>query len=74
MRGGAFRPLETVVVVPHIVATRDEKREVSEGDLIVFPPGKEHWHGNKEDATSPFTHIYFLAESEDGELTVLEAP
>ena len=57
-----------------IVATREEEREVSQGDLIVFPPGEEHWHGNTEDATAPFTHVYFLAESGDGELTVLEEP
>lgn len=57
-----------------IVATRDEERAVSKGDLIVFPPGEEHWHGNKEDATSPFSHVYFLAELGDGELTVLESP
>jgi quercetin dioxygenase-like cupin family protein len=57
-----------------IVATRDEEREVSEGDLILFPPREEHWHGNGEDATSPFSHVYFLAESGDGELTVLESP
>lgn len=57
-----------------IVATRDEEREVSRGDLIAFPPGEEHWHGNKEDAKSPFSHVYFLAEPGDGELTVLESP
>jgi quercetin dioxygenase-like cupin family protein len=57
-----------------IVATHDEERAVSKGDLIVFPPGEEHWHGNKEDAMSSFSHVYFLAESGDGELTVLESP
>ncbi|WP_254533883.1 cupin domain-containing protein [Natrinema gelatinilyticum] len=57
-----------------IVATRDEERKVSNGDLIAFPPGEEHWHGNKTDATSPFSHVYFLAEPGDGELTVLESP
>ncbi|WIV68481.1 cupin domain-containing protein [Natrialbaceae archaeon AArc-T1-2] len=57
-----------------IVATRDEERAVSSGDLIVFPPGEEHWHGNTTDATEPFTHVYFLAERGDGELTVLEEP
>ena len=57
-----------------IVATRDEERAVSKGDIIVFPPGEEHWHGTKKDATSSFSHVYFLAESGDGELTVLEPP
>jgi len=57
-----------------IVATRDEEREVSEGDLIVFSPGEEHWHGNKEDAESNFSHIHFLAQSKDGELEILDSP
>ena len=45
-----------------IVATRDEEREISKGDLILFLPGEEHWHGNKENAPSSFSHVYFLAE------------
>ncbi len=57
-----------------IVGNRDEEREVSEGDLIVFEPGEEHWHGTAEDADSEFSHVYFLAESDDGELTIQEAP
>ncbi|GAB3030973.1 cupin domain-containing protein [Natronobiforma cellulositropha] len=57
-----------------IVATRDEERTVSRGDLVVFPPGEEHWHGNSVDAQASFSHVYFLAESGDGELTVLEPP
>ncbi|MCU4924576.1 cupin domain-containing protein [Halobacteria archaeon AArc-dxtr1] len=57
-----------------IVATRDEERTVSNGDLIVFPPGEEHWHGNKAETTSSFSHVYFLAEPGDGELIVLESP
>lgn len=57
-----------------IVATRNEEREVSEGDLIVFEPGEEHWHGTAEDAESSFSHVYFLAEPDDDELTIQEAP
>jgi len=55
-----------------IVATRDEQQVVSEGDLVVFHAGEEHWHGNKGDADEPFSHVYFIAEAEDDELTVLD--
>jgi quercetin dioxygenase-like cupin family protein len=39
-----------------IVATENEKREVSTGDIILFPAGEKHWHGATED--SEFSHIY----------------
>jgi len=42
--------------------------------LIVFLPGEEHWHGNKEDAEANFGHIHFLAQSKDGELEILDSP
>ncbi|WP_414836290.1 cupin domain-containing protein [Candidatus Nanohalococcus occultus] len=57
-----------------IVATRDEEKEVSEGDLVIFPEGEEHWHGNTDEAEENFSHIHFLAESKDGELEIQEAP
>lgn len=57
-----------------IVATREEEREVSEGDLIAFDPGEEHWHGTGRDAESPFSHVSFMAEPNDGELTIQEEP
>jgi quercetin dioxygenase-like cupin family protein len=57
-----------------MVGNREEEREVSGGDLIVFEPGEEHWHGTSEDADSEFSHVYFLAEPDDGELTIQEAP
>lgn len=59
---------------PGMVGNREEEREVSEGDLVVFEPGEEHWHGTAKDADSDFSHVYFLAEPEDGELTSHEAP
>ena len=57
-----------------MVGNREEKHEVSEGDLVVFEPGEEHWHGTAEDADTEFSHVYFLAEPDDGELTIQEAP
>ena len=39
-----------------IVATEFEQREVTVGDVILFPTGEKHWHGATED--SEFSHIY----------------
>ena len=39
-----------------IVATEEEQREVSVGDIVVFPAGEKHWHGATKD--SDFSHIY----------------
>jgi quercetin dioxygenase-like cupin family protein len=57
-----------------IVATRDGEQEVSEGDLIVFEPDEEHWHGNVQTADSPFSHLAFMAEPEGSEVTVFDKP
>jgi len=57
-----------------MIGNREGEREVSEGDLVVFEPGEEHWHGTSEDADAAFSHVYFLAEPEDGELAIQEAP
>ena len=53
-----------------MVSNCEEEREVSEGDLVVFEPGEEHWHGNTENVDSPFSHVYFPVEPDDGELTI----
>ena len=37
------------------VATEEEKRVVSVGDVVLFPAGEKHWHGATED--SAFSHI-----------------
>lgn len=37
-------------------------------------PAAEHWHGTPADAESTFSHVDFLAEPEDGDLAVQEAP
>jgi len=55
-----------------IVATRDEEREVSEGDLIMFPPGEEHWHGTRDDAEGSFSHLYLITEKSGTETAVVE--
>ena len=39
-----------------IVATEIEQREVTVGDVVLFPTGEKHWHGATED--SEFSHIY----------------
>ncbi len=55
-----------------VVATRDEKRTVSEGDLIMFPPGEEHWHGTDPDGESSFSHLFFIVEEAGTTTTVVE--
>ena len=39
-----------------IVATENEQRIVTPGDVILFPKGEKHWHGACED--SEFSHIF----------------
>jgi len=39
-----------------IVATEQEERTVTVGDVILFPKGEKHWHGATGD--SEFSHIY----------------
>ena len=39
-----------------IVATEEEERVVTPGDVILFPAGEKHWHGATED--SEFSHLY----------------
>ena len=40
------------------VATEEEERLVTVGDVIFIPAGEKHWHGAAED--SEFSHIYIL--------------
>lgn len=42
-----------------VVATEQEERIVSPGDIILFPAGEMHWHGATK--ASHFSHIYVLA-------------
>jgi quercetin dioxygenase-like cupin family protein len=39
-----------------IVATEEEERVVTPGDVVLFPAGEKHWHGATDD--SEFSHIY----------------
>jgi quercetin dioxygenase-like cupin family protein len=39
-----------------VVATEEEQRVVSVGDIVLFPAGEKHWHGAAEN--SEFSHIY----------------
>lgn len=55
-----------------VVATREDQRTVTEGDLIMFPPGEEHWHGTEADAESSFSHLYFIVEETGTTTTVVE--
>ena len=55
-----------------VVATREEERSVTEGDLILFPPGEEHWHGNTEDADVPFGHLFVIVEQTGTTTTPVE--
>lgn len=52
-----------------IVATEHEQREVTVGDVILFPKAEKHWHGATED--SEFSHIYIKKTS--GKTTQIEA-
>lgn len=55
-----------------VVGNREEEQTVSEGDLILFPPGEEHWHGNTDDAESPFSHLFVIVEKTGTTTTVVE--
>ena len=41
-----------------IVATEEEERVVTVGDVVLFPAGEKHWHGATED--SEFSHLYVM--------------
>ena len=47
-----------------IIATDDETREVSEGDVIVIPAGDLHWHGALPGMTMTHLSIVTPHESE----------
>ena len=38
------------------MATEEEQRVVTPGDIILIQTGEKHWHGATED--SEFSHIY----------------
>lgn len=55
-----------------LVSNREEERRVSEGDMILFQPGEEHWHGNSDDADSSFSHLFVIVERTGSTTTVVE--
>ena len=55
-----------------MVGNREEEHEVSEGDLILFPAGEEHWHGTSEDQTESFSHLYVICETTGTTTTPVE--
>ena len=51
-----------------LVATEDEERMVTVGEVVFIPAGEKHWHGAT--AASEFSHIYITRRS--SELTQFE--
>jgi quercetin dioxygenase-like cupin family protein len=45
-----------VIAGKGIVATEQEERVVTEGDVVLIPPGEKHWHGAGPE--SEFSHIF----------------
>ena len=45
-----------VIAGKGIVATENEERVVTSGEIILIPPGERHWHGATPE--SEFSHIY----------------
>ena len=41
-----------------IVATEKEERVVTEGAVVVFPPGERHWHGATKDHWCTHLAVY----------------
>jgi quercetin dioxygenase-like cupin family protein len=39
-----------------IIATEDERKEITTGDVVIIPAHEKHWHGATED--SEFSHIF----------------
>ena len=51
-----------------IVATENEQREISVGDVVLIPAGEKHWHGARQE--SYMGHI--TVTSKDSKTTQLE--
>jgi quercetin dioxygenase-like cupin family protein len=43
-----------------VVATDDEERTITAGDVVLIPAGENHWHGAPGD--TPMTHIAITAK------------
>ena len=56
-----FHSTEQILIITAgkgIVATEEEERVVTPGDIIRIPAGEKHWHGATPD--SEFSHIYVM--------------
>ena len=51
-----------------VVATDHEQREVTVGDVIMFPAGERHWHG----AAEGFEFSHLTIQKKDGKTMQLE--
>jgi quercetin dioxygenase-like cupin family protein len=46
-----------------VVATEEEERHVTPGDVLYIPPGTRHWHGAEEDAAMSHLSINGIGET-----------
>ena len=51
-----------------VVATENEERSVTVGDIVLIPAGEKHWHGS---VGEPFSHIFISPQG--GRMTQVEA-
>lgn len=66
-----FHSHEQVLIITSgqgIVATEQEEREVTVGDVVLFPAWEKHWHGATKN--SEFSHIYITRK--ESETTQIE--
>lgn len=49
------------------VATENEKKLVTAGDIVCIPAGEKHWHGATDD--SEFSHIVVTVKADGGHQT-----
>jgi quercetin dioxygenase-like cupin family protein len=52
-----------------ICATEDERVEVTEGDIIFFPPDEVHWHGTAPGGDVDFEHVSIVVRDDPDEGT-----
>jgi quercetin dioxygenase-like cupin family protein len=52
-----------------MVGTEDERLEVTEGDIVFFPPDEVHWHGSAPDRDEDFEHVSIVVRDDPDEGT-----
>ena len=66
----SIRQVLYVVSGKGVLATEDERHEVSAGDIISIPPDEAHWHGATDD--DEFRHLSIVVrDPESGGTTAL---